>query len=337
MKQKKIIALLLSVFIMATLFISCSGGGETTSSSSDEVIELKLGHIQSENDVWQEGALKFKEEVEEKSNGSIKVTIYPNSTLGGDRDMAEGMQMGTIDMALIAGVLGNFEPSIQLLELPYLFDSEEAYKKVIDGEVGQEIVDRVLDSSGIRILNFWDRGPRHVSSNRPIETLEDIKGLKIRIPEIQAMEVTWEAMEASPTTMAWNEVYTALEQNIIDAQENPITFMYSGRIHEVQDYLALTAHKYEYVTLSISDSTWTKLSEEQKEIVADSANAATEFENNLVKEETEKLLEDMKQAGVTVTNPDIEGFSKVAKTAHEDFAKTIDKDLYKRIIKAIEE
>src|SRR5665811_16688 len=140
--------------MVGTLFTGCSGGKTTEKADSkDEVIELKLGHIQAESDFWQTGALKFKEEVEAKSNGKIKITIFPNSTLGGDRDMAEGMQMGTVDFSLIAGVLGNFEPSIQLLELPYLFGNEEQFKKVVNGDIGKEISDRVLKSSSIRILN----------------------------------------------------------------------------------------------------------------------------------------------------------------------------------------
>ncbi|MEG6615978.1 TRAP transporter substrate-binding protein [Peptococcaceae bacterium 1198_IL3148] len=330
--MKKLLLALTSVMLLSLVLVGC--GGDKAASDGD-VVELKLGHIQSENDLWHEGALKFKEEVEKRSNGEIKISIYPNSTLGGDRDMAEGMQIGTVDFALIAGVLGNFEQSIQLLELPYLFNSEEEYNRVIHGEVGKEIQDRVLQASDIRILNFWDRGPRHVTANKPINTLEDIKGLKIRLPEIKAMEDTWKAMGAAPTTMAWSEVYTGLEQNVIEAQENPIPFIYGGRIHEVQDYLALTAHKYEYVTLSMSENTWSKLTPEQQEIITEAANVATEYENQLVKEQTNEILEKMKSEGLQVITPDTEEFAAAAKKAHADFAKTVDYELYERILEAI--
>lgn len=338
--MKKTLALILTIFIVGTLFVGCSGTtsdqpAANNSGSNGEVIELKLGHIQAESDLWHEGALKFKEEVEKNSNGQIKITIYPNSTLGGDRDMAEGMQIGTVDFALIAGVLGNFEPSIQLLELPYLFENEEQYKKAVHGEVGKDISDRVLKSSNIRILNFWDRGARQVTSNKPINSLADIQGLKIRLPEIKAMVESWKAMGASPTTMAWNEVYTALQQNVIEAQENPIPFIYSGKIHEVQKYLAMTNHKYEYVTLSMSEMTYSKLTPEQQKIITDAAQVATDFENQLVKDKTNEILEDMKKSGVQVTTPDIAEFAAAAKTAHEAFAKTIDFDLYNKILEAI--
>ncbi|MBS3679374.1 TRAP transporter substrate-binding protein [Ornithinibacillus massiliensis] len=325
----KLIALLIIIgFVMA-------GCSDDSSSKGGDAVTLKLGHIQSENDLWHDGAVKFKEEVERLSEGNMKVEIYPNSTLGGDRDMAEGMQIGTVDFALVAGVLGNFEDSIQLLELPYLFSSQEEYNKVIHGEVGQEIANRVLEASDIRILNWWDRGPRHITANKPIETVADIKGLKMRIPEIKAMEHTWQAMGASPTTMAWNEVYTGLEQNVIEAQENPIPFIFGGRIHEVQDYLSLTAHKYEYVTLAMSDMTWSKLSAEQQEIIQEAADIATEYENQLVSEQTDEILETMKSEGLEVIEPDVEAFAEEARKSHSEFAETIDIDLYNRIVEAL--
>lgn len=335
--MKKILSsLLLLIFLVGTALVGCSNDEKSTASgSSGEELVLKLGHVQSDTDLWQDGAVKFKEEVEAKSNGSIKIEIFPNATLGGDRDMAEGMQIGTVDFALIAGVLGNFEPSIQLLELPYLFSSEEEYAKVVHGEVGNEIKDRVLNAADIRILDFWDRGPRHITSSKPINSLEDIKGLKMRIPEIKAMEHTWKAMGAAPTTMAWNDVYTSLEQGVIEAQENPIPFIYSARIQEVQDYLALTAHKYEYVTLSMSELTWSKLTPDQQQIITDASKAATEYENDLVKDKTDELLEEMKKGGLKVTNPDIKEFADAARASHEDFAKTVDLDLYNKILEAI--
>lgn len=333
--MRKILAMAMAVFLTGSLLAGCGGEKKDTPKGPEKTIELKLGHIQSENDFWHMGSQKFKEEVEKNSNGSLKVTLYPNSTLGGDRDLAEGMQMGTVDFALIAGVLGNFEKSISLLELPYLFDNHDQYQKIVEGKIGEEIADNVLKSSGIRVLSWWDRGPRHVTSNKPINTLEDIQGLKIRLPEIPAMVDTWRHMGATPTPMAWNEVYTGLEQKVIDAQENPIPFIYGGRIQEVQKYLALTAHKYEYVTLAMSDKKWTQLSDAQKKVITDAAKVATEYENKLVADKTNDLLEEMKKSGMQVTTPDRAAFGKRAREAHEKFAKTVNPDLYRRILKEI--
>ena len=319
----------LSTAILAALAFTLSGCGDKKAES----ITLKLGHIQSEQDLWQIGSLKFKEEVEKLSDGKIKVEIYPNSTLGGDRDLAEGMKMGTVDFALIAGVLGNFDKSISILELPYLFRTHDEYDKIVNGAIGEEIVGNVLKSSGIKILNWWDRGPRHTTSNKPINTPEDLAGLKIRVPEIPAMVSTWKAMGATPTPMAWSEVYTGLQQHTIDAQENPIPFIYGGRIQEVQQYINLTAHKYEYVTLAMSDKKFKSLSKEQQDIILKAADTATDYENNLVLSETEKLLKDMvDKNGIIVVKPNIEPFAELAIPAHMPYAESIGMgDLLKRI------
>lgn len=177
--------------------------------TSNASVVLKLGHIQSEQDPWQLGAEKFAEECAILSNGDIRVEIYPNSTLGGDRDLAEGMQMGTVDMALIAGVLSNFDDSISILEIPYLFRNEGEFETIIYGDIGKQIADNVLQSSGIRILDWWERGPRLITSNKPINSVEDMKGLKIRIPEISAMQSVFNSWGAAATTMAWSEVYSS--------------------------------------------------------------------------------------------------------------------------------
>ena len=304
-------------------------------SSQAAPLELKLGHIQTEQDFWHLGSLKFKEELEKRSNGEITLKIYPNSTLGGDRDLVEGMQMGTVDFGLVAGVLGNFEKSIGLLELPYLFDSQEEFNKVIHGPIGEEIASRMVKKSGIRILNWWDRGPRQTTSNKPINKLEDLKGLKIRLPEIPAMVNSWRAMGANPTPMAWSEVYTGQQQNVIEAQENPIPFIYGGRINEVQKYIAITDHKYEYVTIAMSEMRWKKLNDKQRQIIVEAANAATAYENQLVLDKTNELLAAMQAKGLQVTHPDKKELAAAARSVHEDFAKTVDLDLYKRILQTL--
>ena len=304
-------------------------------SSQAAPLELKLGHIQTEQDFWHLGSLKFKEELEKRSNGEITLKIYPNSTLGGDRDLVEGMQMGTVDFGLVAGVLGNFEKSIGLLELPYLFDSQEEFNKVIHGPIGEEIAGRLVKKSGIRILNWWDRGPRQTTSNKPINKLEDLKGLKIRLPEIPAMVNSWRAMGANPTPMAWSEVYTGLQQNVIEAQENPIPFIYGGRINEVQKYIAITDHKYEYVTIAMSEMRWKKLNDKQRQIIVEAANAATAYENQLVLDKINELLAAMQAKGLQVTHPDKKELAAAARSVHEDFAKTVDLDLYKRILQTL--
>lgn len=314
-----------------------SGAAAGQSKTGSPSVVLKLGHIQSESDLWQLGAKKFADRVSELSGGDMRVDIYPNSTLGGDRDMAEGLMMGTVDIALIAGVLSNFDDSVSILEIPYLFRSEDEFETVIYGDIGKEIADHVLSTTGIRILDYWERGPRLITSNKPINCVEDMKGLKIRIPEISAMEQVFSAWGAAATTMSWSEVYPSLQQGVIEAQENPIPFFYSGSIYEVNKYLAKTNHKFEYVTMSMSDAVYKKLTKDQQDIIMQAAREATQFENEQTLKVTEEDLKDMvDHHGVIVTEPDISGFIKIADQVAPKYAQSIGQaDLYNKIEKAL--
>lgn len=297
-------------------------------------IVMKLGHVQNESDLWQLGALKFAELVDAKTKGEVQVKVFPNSTIGNDRDMAEGMQIGSVDFALIAGVLGNFEPSIQIMELPYLFKDETHLRKVMYGPIGDQLLDKLLKSSDIRGLAFWERGPRQLTTNKPINSLSDIKGLKIRVPEIPPIIAAWKAMGTNPTPMAWGEVYTGLQQNVIEAQENPVPFIHAGKIYEVQKYIAMTNHKYEYVLIAMSNKAWLKLNPEQQKAVKEAADEATKYENKLVFEKSDNLLKDLQAKGMKVTKPDTTEWAKQARTVHKQFAEKYGIDLYNKIIEA---
>lgn len=297
-------------------------------------IVMKLGHIQNESDLWQLGALKFAELVDAKTNGEVQIKVFPNSTIGNDRDMAEGLQIGSVDFALIAGVLGNFEPSIQIMELPYLFKDEAHLRKVMYGPIGDQLLDKLLKSSDIRGLTFWERGPRQLTTNKPVNSLSDINGLKIRVPEIPPIIAAWKAMGANPTPMAWGEVYTGLQQNVIEAQENPIPFIHAGKIYEVQKYIAITNHKYEYVLIAMSNKAWLKLNPKQQKAVKEAAAESTKYENKLVSDKTDDLLKDLQAKGMKVTRPDTTEWAKLARTVHKQFAEKYGMDLYNQIIAA---
>lgn len=330
MKKFRIaIAILLCIVAIVPVF----AGGAQESKGTKPVV-LKLGHIQSDQDVWHKAALFFAEKVAEKTNNTVKVEVYPNSTLGNDRDMAEGLQLGSVDFALIAGVLGNFEPSLQILELPFLIENEQHLRNVIYGPIGDELFARLLASSNIRGLTYWERGPRQLTSNYPINSLADVAGLKLRLPEIPAMMAYWKAAGANPTPMAWGEVYSALQQKVIDGEENPISYIHSAHLEEVQTHIAMTSHKYEYVTISMSNLAYEKLTVDQQKAVYEAAAESAEYQNKLVAELTKTLFEDLKSKGMEVTYPDRAEFIKVAQQVNADFANKIDPELYKRIVAA---
>ncbi|HML31917.1 MULTISPECIES: TRAP transporter substrate-binding protein [Sporomusa] len=332
--MKRLSLVLLLVFSLVAM-AGCGGTGtKSDTASGKKPITLKLGHIQSESDLWHKGAQKFAELVAKKTNGEVTVQIFPNSTIGNDRDMTEGLQMGSVDFALVAGVLGNFEPSLQIMEMPYLFKNEEHLRKVIYGPIGDDLLGKLLSSSNIRGLSFWERGPRQLTTNKPVNSLEDIKGIKIRVPEIPPMVTAWKAMGANPTPMAWGEVYTALQQNVIEAQENPVPYIHAGKIYEVQKYIAMTNHKYEYVVMAMSNKTWEKLTPDQQKAISEAAKEATQYENKLVADKTNDLFNDLQAKGMKVTKPDTAEWAKIAQTTHKEFAEKYGIDIYNRIIEA---
>lgn len=334
--KKFVVSLMIVMLFVSLVACGANGGKEKAtaekSGGSDEKVKLRLGHITGESDAWHQGALKFAELVKEKSNGSVEVEIYPSSTLGNDRDLIEGMQMGSVDFALVAGVLSNFHEPYAILELPYLFRDQDHLEKVLYGDVGVKMKQELLDNAQIRGLEFWVRGPRELTTNKKVENVNDLKGLKIRVPEIPASIAAWKAMGASPTPMAFGEVYSSLQTGVIDAQENPFALIESNKIQEVQDYLVLTNHVYGYVMLAMSDLTYQKLSTEQQKAVEEAAKEATQFENDLVAKNEEELLKKLRDSGMEVIEPDINPFMEKAKTVHGEFAEKYGKELYDSIV-----
>ncbi|UOQ83676.1 TRAP transporter substrate-binding protein [Gracilibacillus salinarum] len=323
--KSKIILLLLS--IVALVLTACNQG---TASAEDPTV-LRLGHIQSESNAWHKGSVKFAELVAEKTNGTVKVEVYPSSTLGSDRDLVEGMQIGSVDFALVAGVMSNFYKPYSILELPYLFEDLDHLEEFVYGPNGKRLQEDMLEATGVRGLEFWLRGPRELTTNKLVESPEDLKGVKIRVPNIEASVEGWTAMGASPTPMNFGEVYSSLQTGVIDAQENPIAFTASARIHEVQDYLVKTDHVFGYVQLLMSEKTFQGLTETERDAVLEAAKEAREYQNELVFAEEEAALQDMLDEGVEVIEVDQEPFREAVQEVNEKLANKYGRELYDTI------
>lgn len=322
--------------------LAACGGGATepagntgaAAGGASQPVKLKLGHIAGEQDPWNLGAKKFAELVNQKTNGSVQIDIYPSSTLGNDRDLIEGMQLGSVDFALVAGVLSNFYEPYSILELPYLFRDREHMLKVLYGSVGDKLKEDLLANAQIRGLQFWERTPRQLTANKQIAKPADLNGLKIRVPEIPASIAAWKAMGATPTPMAFSEVYSSLQTGVIDAQENPIALIESAKLNEVQKYMINTKHVFGYVMLTMSDITYKKLSPEQQKAVEEAAKEATEYENKIVYEQEAELLKKVTAAGMQIVDIDPAPFAELAKTVHAEFANKSEagKALYESIV-----
>jgi tripartite ATP-independent transporter DctP family solute receptor len=315
-------------FVFATAVLLAAACGTAAAQTV-----LKLGHVAASDpkDNWQAGSLKFAELVEQKSKGTVKVQVFPSSQLGNDRDMAEGMRLGSVDFSLNAGVLSNFEPRMGVLEIPYIFRDADHMRKVLNGPVGAELA-AALQKSGIRVIGWWERGPRQLTVSKPVKSVKDLKGMKIRVPEIPVSVDAWRAFGANPTPMAFGEVYTGLQQRVIDGQENPLAIISSAKLNEVQKFVVLTNHIYGYVALAMSERSFQKLSPEQRTAVLEAAKEATAFENKLVWDNEKLLAQDLQAKGMQFVEVDLAEFAAAAKPVHATYAQKLGKDLYDRIV-----
>ncbi|MFZ4451660.1 TRAP transporter substrate-binding protein [Salibacterium aidingense] len=332
MKHVKSLAVLTMLLVMTLAGCSQGAGSSSGTTEASSVTTLRLGHIQNEDHAWHLGSQRFAELVEEKTNGSVEVDLYPSSTLGSDRDLVEGMQIGSVDFALVAGVLSNFHEEYAILELPYLFDDNEHLRNFLYGEGGENLQAEMLEETGVRGLEFFIRSPRELTANKRIETPDDLRGLKIRVPNIEASVEGWDAMGANPTPMNFSEVYSSLQTGVIDAQENPASFITNAKLQEVQDYLMLTDHVYGYVQLLMSDKTYEKLTDSEQQAVEEAALEARQYQNELVSQQQEDAMQTMRDAGMEIVEVDKSLFREKVQSVNENLADKYGRDLYDEIV-----
>jgi tripartite ATP-independent transporter DctP family solute receptor len=296
-------------------------------------IALKLGHAVAPEHPYHLGAMKFSELVANRTKGRVKIDVYPSTQLGNERDMVEGLQLGTIDLVVTStGPVGGFVPKMFVVDLPFLFrDREHAYK-VLDGSIGKELL-TALSARSIKGLAFWENGFRQITNNlRPITKPEDLRGIKIRTMENKIHIAAFKAFGASPTPIAWGEVYTALQQKTIDAQENPIAIIYHQKIYEVQKYLSLTGHFYSPALLLMSEKAFTALSKDAQKVMAETAYECAAYERELLRNSEVNQLAELKSKGMQVNTPDKKPFRDAAASVYKEFGAQFGKDMVDKII-----
>ena len=290
--------LLLAIIVALSLSLSLSA-------TADAKIILKCGTSTQPSHIYNQAVEYFAKLVSERSNGEIEVQLFPAGQLGSERDMVEGLQIGSLEMTLTStGPLGNFVPQVKLFNLPFLFKDRQTCYKILDGKIGTDIANLFL-KVGIRSLGWYENGFRNITnSKRPIEKPDGMDGLKIRVMEDDVFILTMKSLGASPLPMAFGELYTALEQKAVDAQENPLAVIHSSRLFEVQKYLAMTGHFYSPAMLLISEITWKKLTTDQQKILLVASKEARDYERKISMEADQTLEAELKKAGMIVTHPD---------------------------------
>ncbi|MEO8133838.1 MAG: TRAP transporter substrate-binding protein [Betaproteobacteria bacterium] len=255
------------------------------------------------------GARKIKELVEARSKGALEVQIFTDSRIGDQRTMVENLRNGVQEMTWVTvGFFGSYEPILNIVESGYLFrDSQHSYK-VFDGPFGNE-VRALVEKHGVKLLGFYEAGMRHVTNSaRPIRTPDDLKGLKIRTPQAKYHLQTLKLMGANPVAMAFPEVYAALQQKVIDGQENPLSNIFFAKFYEVNKFVSLTGHLHLTHMVMYSDKLWSRLSPENQGIVKQAVIESQEVQRKAVRDDDARLLGEIKKGGAAVNDADRSAF-----------------------------
>jgi tripartite ATP-independent transporter DctP family solute receptor len=301
-------------------------------------IVMKLGHFAADSHPGNLASKMFAEGVEKRTNGQIKVTIYPNNALGSPPEVLEQNILGAVDMSLpTQGQLGKYSKKFNCVMLPFAFKDYAQADKVLDGPFLKWAVPD-LDKAGLVFLSNWEWGFRNLTnSKRPVKVPADVKGLKIRTPPELPTQAAMEALGAVVATINFNELQMALKQGVVDGQENPIAVIYSNKIYETQKYLTMTGHNYNTMVHVISKKTWDKLTPEQQKIVREESKKAGDWMRKSLREAEASQIKELQKLGMQVTYPDKAKFKALMKPAYDRMAAIAGEDNIKAFTKMIDQ
>jgi tripartite ATP-independent transporter DctP family solute receptor len=310
-------------FFCALLFTQCGEISKTTS--------LKLGHGLNIDHPVHKGMVFMADKVKEKSGGTLQIEIYPSQQLGSERQCLELLQIGSLAMTKVsAAVYENFAPDSKVMSLPYIFKGREHAYRVLDGPIGKEML-KQGEKFWLRGLAYFDAGQRSFYSKKPIHTPDDLKGLKIRVQEsVTAMNLV-RTLGGAPTPISWGELYTALQQSVVDGAENNPPSFYTSRHYEVCKYYTLNEHTAVPDLLIIGTVAWNNLTEQEQQWLQEAADEAVQYQRKLWIEAEEEALAEVQKAGVQIIRPDKTLFA--AKTRQMLEAYKDDKVVYELIQK----
>lgn len=336
--MKRSICLLLTVLLVATMLVGCGGntGNKGAAGEGGEPIEIKIATVGNDDHQSTIAANIFKKELEALAGDQFKVNIFSNGSLGGEREAAEGVKLGTIQMTIVTsdGALPAWVPDIQVLSIPYLFnDKEEAYR-ILDTVVSEELNPK-FEEQGFKHLGFVELGFRHFTNDkREVRTAEDMKGLSIRVQEAPIWFALMNKLNATATPVPFNELYTALQQGMVDGQENPITSIATSRFDEVQKYMVLDGHTYAAESIIMNKGFFDGLSEELQGYIKEAADKTVPQQRAEVDSREAAYLQDLKDSGMVVTEPDKESFVKATEGLYlmDEVKKLVNPELVELIM-----
>ncbi|QDF96038.1 C4-dicarboxylate ABC transporter [Azoarcus sp. DD4] len=320
------------------LLLGLVAAGLTATATAADPIVIKFSHVVAQDTPKGKAADKFKELAEKYTSGAVKVEVYPNSTLYKDKEEMEALQLGAVQM--LAPSLAKFGPlgvrEFEVFDLPFIFDNYEDLHKVTYGAVGQQLFSK-LEPKGIRGLAYWDNGFKSFSANTPIKKPDDLKGKKMRIQSSKVLEEQMRELKSLPQVMAFSEVYQALQTGVVDGTENPISNLYTQKMHEVQKHLTLTEHGYLGYAVITNKKFWDGLPANVRTSLEKAMKESTEYANKIAKEENDLSLDLVKKSGKTeVTQLSADerlAFKKALVPVHKKMESRIGAELIQSIYK----
>jgi tripartite ATP-independent transporter DctP family solute receptor len=309
--MKKLVALVLAMLIVLGAAAACA-----------EPMTLKLAHYAAVDHPGGIAAQQFADKVKERTNGEITIEVYPNNELGAPDEMLEQNILGAVDMTLgTQGSLDKYSKKFATVMLPFAFEDYDHAYRVLDGPFYDWTKDDLL-AQGFVFIGSWDYGFRNLTNSvHPVNTPDDVKGLKIRTPGEIQLQSCMEALGANVQAIAFNELYMALKQGVVDGQENPLSVIYFNKMYETQKYLAITNHVYNSMNLVISKVTWDKLTDEQKTIITEESKNAAAFMRETIKNGDADYIAKLEAAGMQVTYPDKAAFKALMQPAYDKIAQ----------------
>jgi tripartite ATP-independent transporter DctP family solute receptor len=297
--------------------------------------KLTLGHGAAPGNPRHEAAVAFANAVKQKSGGKIEVQVAPSAQLGDDAAMITALRSGTLDMSANSqGAASVVVPEYAAFGMPFLFASPAAAFKLLDGPLGKELGEKSA-AKNLVVLGYWDNGIRQVSnSKRPVLSPADMKGLKIRTPPDAVTIDIMTALGAETQQIKFAELYVALQQGVVDGQENPLANIEASKLYEVQKYISLTGHKFEMTPLLISKRTWDRLSEADRKILQEAANEATAVQRKLSKEADDRLYGELQKKGVKIDKVDQSQFAKATESVTTKWTTGPIGDYVKKVVAA---
>ncbi|MBM7552013.1 TRAP transporter substrate-binding protein [Thalassobacillus pellis] len=327
--MKKFIALFLTLAAGLFTLTACGGSG-SGAGGGDGKIKIVAAHNQtSPENPYQTGLLKFKEVAEEKSGGKIEVEVHAGTLGTSESELVEKLKLGGADVVLVSpGFMSKTGiDEIDLFAIPYMFDSYEHWEKVVDGEVGDKMAKIINKKSNndFKLLGYWSAGVRHYYGKKPLQSMEDIEGMKFRTQTSGAVASYWEQTGAVPTSVAWGELYQALEQNVVDSAENAYPYFVQQNHHKTENgkYITETAHDYTTRFLLVNGKKFESYSKKQQEIIMEAAKASVKAEREAVKKQEEEYKQKAIEDGAKVNQIDRKPFIELAKPLQDKTAEEI--------------